>query len=57
MNYFQDSKAIYINSLYSYYRGEDPMRDQIKRRQELTPNIEVYTNGVDVEDKKDREEK
>ncbi len=46
INYFPDSKLIYVNSLYSYYKGDDQMKDQARKRQELAKNIELYTLDI-----------
>lgn len=43
VNYLTDEKIIYINSLYSYYKGDEQIKDQVRKRQELAKNIEFYT--------------
>jgi len=49
-NYLPESKVIYINSLYSYYKGDDQLKDQLKKRQELASNIQFYTLDITTND-------
>jgi hypothetical protein len=38
-----ETQLLYINSLDSYYRVDDQTKELIKRRADITSNIELYT--------------